>query len=169
MDNNVKAILDEIYKIDPDIYVGLLDKNLDEKSLRVVLKQLNKPVSSVVCKMCAENDTVQGGCKVKLIEEYNTLVANDTEEMVGRVSINNTWVNFDISIVRLLKALLITGVSKNEELSIKCRELINKILILGSSTPYVTETDVVKRLNLQKGKFKGLEKELIDGIKEVLL
>lgn len=169
MNDNVKNVLNEIYEIDPDLYVGLLDKNLDEQSLRKVLKKLSKPVSSVACKMCAVNNTVQSGCKAKLVQEYNTLVSEDLDETVGRVSINNTWVNFDISIVRILKALLIVGVSKNEELAIKCREIINKILILGSSSSYVTERDVIKRLNLEKGKFKGIEKELIDGIKEVLL
>lgn len=166
---NVKSILNEIYEIDPNIYAGLLDKNLDEDALKKILKKLCKPVSSVTCKMCAVNNTIQGGCKAKLIQEYNTLVAEDLDEIVGSVSINNIKVTFDISIIRILKALLIVGVTKNIDLATKCREIIDKIIVLGTNSSYVTERDVIMRLNLEKGKFKGIEKELMDGIKEVLL
>lgn len=168
MNNNAKEIMDRIFDIDTDVYAEVSKRNLSEEALLNVLEKISKPVTSVTCKMCAVNNTEPSGCKVRFINQYNTLVMEDMDETIGRISVNNTWVSFDISVVRVIKSLLIVGVSKDEEISTKCREIVNKILVLGSHSPFVSQRDVIERLNLKKGKFEGIEKELMSAIKEVL-
>lgn len=171
-DSAVTGALNEIYSLNPDVYQNIVNKkdmaNMDFNDLLEIKKRLKQNKVSISMKMSPKDNTIRSGCKEELIRIYNSYMMQDPDEVLGKITVGGVSVQYDIAVVRAVKALLTVGVTSNKELADSCREIVEKILVLGQHSSYVTVGDTCNRLFNKKDKFTDIKSELMKGLMEIL-
>ena len=87
------------------------------------------------------------GVAVIFRTHYNSIIKDDMEEIVGKFDINGITINCDIEVIKVLKALIRTGVTFDERIEKACSILSYGIIaILNPKTTYLTKSDVLQKI-----------------------
>lgn len=169
--NVVRSVMNEIYNLNPDVYTKMVNNgrldSMEYSDLLEIKRRLKSDRIEVNAKMKPVNNTTLGGFKVEFLGIYNSLLMEDTEEIMGVIEIGGMRVNYDIQVIRAIKSLLFIGITPNEDLANACRYLVEKVVMLGSTTSYVTVSQVVSKL--KELKETGIKNEVVKALLEVLV
>lgn len=94
---------------------------------------------------------------------YSTTKGSDIEEITGSIIVGDRELRCDYSVVRVIKALIKTGRSKNVKVSNATTEMIRQLTSAVAASDYLTTSGMCDELK-PTGYY---EKELVRAIKEV--